>query len=245
MSSALIGHTGFVGSNLLRQTHFDDLYNSKNTADIRGKEYGLVVCAAPRADKWWVNQNPEDDFLNICQLSAALARIRTERFILISTIDVYSNPANVDEDVYPDAVTAYGKNRQQLEKFVRAIFPHAQIIRLPGLFGTGLKKNLVYDLIHKRYEFLPHPNSTFQFLDISTLSALIEETQENEYPLWNAVTEPITARRVAETLGRNYPDSALAAPVIAYDVRTKHYGPYLFDAEYVTACLGDYAVSSL
>ena len=36
-ASALIGYTGFVGSNLLRQRAFDATFNSKNIEQISGR----------------------------------------------------------------------------------------------------------------------------------------------------------------------------------------------------------------
>ena len=41
---------------------------------------------------------------------------------------------------------AYGKNRLQLERWVRQDHPDALIVRLPALYGKGLKKNFLYDL---------------------------------------------------------------------------------------------------
>ena len=41
---------------------------------------------------------------------------------------------------------AYGRNRLQLERWVREDFPAALIVRLPALYGKGLKKNCLYDL---------------------------------------------------------------------------------------------------
>ena len=52
MSSAIIGNTGFVGSNLIRQRHFDAFYNSKN---IETKSFDLVICAGVPAVKWLAN----------------------------------------------------------------------------------------------------------------------------------------------------------------------------------------------
>ena len=51
MKIALIGYTGFVGSNLLSQYDFTDRYNSKNIQDIHGKDYDLCLCAGVRADR--------------------------------------------------------------------------------------------------------------------------------------------------------------------------------------------------
>lgn len=35
---------------------------------------------------------------------------------------------------------AYGKNRLQLEQWVREDFPDALIVRLPALYGIGIKR---------------------------------------------------------------------------------------------------------
>ena len=228
MPSALIGYTGFVGSNLLRQTHFDDLYNSKNIEDIRGKEYDLVVCAAPRADKWWANANPEKDFSAIHSMFfRGIESVQAKRFIHISTIDVYSNPVGVDEDSVAGAegVSPYGKNRYWLEGLIRVRFPHAQIIRLPGLFGPGLKKNLIYDLIHGDYRFLPQPESTFQFYNVNNLW---RDISQNTHLLVNFATWPKRADVIASMV--RFPVGQKSdQPEVHYDVRTKYGGPYWDD----------------
>ena len=61
MRAALIGHSGFVGSNLARQTRFDSTYNSSNIESIAGQEFDLLVCAGVRAEKWIANANPDAD----------------------------------------------------------------------------------------------------------------------------------------------------------------------------------------
>jgi hypothetical protein len=59
MSSALIGHTGFVGGNLRRQGSYDELYNSKNIESIAERSFDLVVSAGAPAAKWIANREPE------------------------------------------------------------------------------------------------------------------------------------------------------------------------------------------
>ena len=61
MSSALVGHTGLVGSNLARQRGFDDLYRSTNIGEIRGRHFELVVNSGVSAVKWRANQEPDAD----------------------------------------------------------------------------------------------------------------------------------------------------------------------------------------
>ncbi|MCX7123506.1 MAG: NAD(P)-dependent oxidoreductase [Gammaproteobacteria bacterium] len=150
MMSALIGYSGFVGSNLLEQKDFDFLYNSKNIGDIRNKHFDLVVCAGVSATKWLANQNPEEDLLKIQGLIDHLQSVTAENFVLISTVDVYDFVDGVTENTLPNPALqeAYGKNRYFFEQWVSGHFKNYTILRLPGLFGPHLKKNFIYDMIN-------------------------------------------------------------------------------------------------
>lgn len=151
-NTALIGYTGFVGSNLASQFQFNDLYNSKNIDEIKDKEYDLVVCSGVSAVKWLANQEPDNDFNNIEQLKKRLVSCKIKHLVLISTVDIYDNPNDVDEDTIPDVMKQdyYGKHRYQLEQWasVNPLFQSVNIIRLPGLFGQNLKKNLIFDIMN-------------------------------------------------------------------------------------------------
>ena len=92
----LIGHTGFVGSNLARQTRFDATYNSANIESIAGREFELLVIAGVRAEKWIANRNPDQDKAGIDRLLQALSTARAKQVILISTVDVFLRPIEVD-----------------------------------------------------------------------------------------------------------------------------------------------------
>src|SRR6266404_4607236 len=150
MASALIGHTGTVGGSLLDATSFTDLYNSANVAALAGRGYDLMVCSGAPASKWKANQDPAADLANLQALMTALNEVSVEQFILISTVDVFARPVQVDEasPVRSMDVDPYGRHRRLLEEFVQARFSGAMIVRLPGLFGKRLKKNFIYDLLH-------------------------------------------------------------------------------------------------
>lgn len=150
MKSALIGYTGFVGGNLDLQYEFSDKYNSKNIQDIVGKSYDFCICAGVKAQKWTANQNPEQDWNDIQSLINVLEQTTISRFVLISTVDVYPNPINVDEDTEIDTtkLQAYGLNRLKFEKWVMNYYSDYLIIRLPGLFGQNIKKNFIHDILH-------------------------------------------------------------------------------------------------
>jgi hypothetical protein len=58
---ALVGYTGFVGSNFMQQHSFTSLFNSKNINEIADQQFNLLVCAGVSAVKWLANQEPEND----------------------------------------------------------------------------------------------------------------------------------------------------------------------------------------
>ena len=146
----IIGYTGFVGNNLDSQIKFDEKYNSKNINEIKGKQFDIVYCAGVSAIKWFANQNPDKDMEEIDSLIENLKTIKTKMFILISTIDIYPEFENINEDTLPNISKqdAYGKNRYYLENWVKNNFENYLIVRLPALFGKGLKKNFIYDLLN-------------------------------------------------------------------------------------------------
>ena len=155
-NNALIGYTGFVGSELHRATSFNALFNSANIASIKDHNFDLVVCAAPSATKWLANKEPQADFEKTTEFVNYLKMIKTKFFIHISTIDVYGSLVDVDENtsIAPRDIHPYGRHRFYIEEAVRDLFDNFLIIRLPGLFGHGLKKNFIYDLMHSEPRFI-------------------------------------------------------------------------------------------
>jgi hypothetical protein len=148
--NALVGYTGFVGSNLYAQGRFDCVYNSKNITDAYGLRPELLVYAGLRAEKFLANRDPEKDMGLIREAEENIRRIDPERLVLISTIDIFKTPVLVDErsEIDTDGLHPYGLNRYRLEQWVREHYPDALIIRLPGLFGRNIKKNFIYDFIN-------------------------------------------------------------------------------------------------
>lgn len=229
---ALIG-TGFVGGNLLRQTEFDLTFNSKNIEDVAG-DFAFIACAGAPAEKWKANQDPQGDRQSLDRLMTALKRATAGLFVLISTVDVYPMPVEVDEDspIDPRKATPYGRHRKLLEDFVRDRFPRHLIVRLPALFGPGLKKNVVYDLIHDNMVYKIDPSAVFQFYDISRLWSDLQTALRIQAPVLNFATEPMS---VDEILRRCF-DRTLDNPrrfVTRYDVRSKYSSHWRRDDGYL------------
>ena len=148
--NALVGYTGFVGSNLYEAGEFDAAYNSKNIQEAFGTSPELLVYAGLRAEKYLANNAPSKDMNLIIEAEENIRKINPKKLVLISTIDVFKTPSGVNEETAIDTngLHAYGYNRYQLEIWVRENYPDALIIRLPGLFGKNIKKNFIYDFIN-------------------------------------------------------------------------------------------------
>jgi len=148
----LVGYTGFVGGNLHAQTSFDAVYNSKNIKDAYNTSPDILVYCGVKAEKFIANQNPDADLEHIKEAMQNIAMIKAKKVILISTIDVYANPKKVFEttplETHDEGISVYGRHRLLLEEWVKQNTPSSHIIRLPGLFGQGLKKNFIYDYCH-------------------------------------------------------------------------------------------------
>ena len=200
MKTALIGYTGFVGGNIYNQLKIDDVYNSKNIDEIKGKKYDLVISAGVSAVKWLANQKPQEDWQNIQKLLDLLITVKIRYLVWISTIDVYPTPLNVNENTKIDCQKAepYGRNRFLAEEFVRENFSSYSIVRLPGLFGRGIKKNFIFDIIHNQYNNFVHPESIFQFYNLKNIGSDLKVVIKNKISLINFSTEPTSVQEIGK-----------------------------------------------
>jgi len=236
MKTALIGYTGFVGGNINAQHEFDDVYNSKNIADIEGKEYDLVVSAANRAEMWRINQEPEADRAEIDVFIGHIGKAKIKKLVLISTVGVYKNPngANEDTPIETDGLLPYGVNRYHLEQFCRDNFD-TTIVRLPGLFGKGLKKNVIFDLLHDNMVENIHADGMYQYYNLDNIWKDISIAIDNNLPLVNLATPPVSTREVAKVAFGiddfdNHPDGVKPA---FWDMHSKYASVYGGEGNYL------------
>ena len=173
MKEALVGYTGFVGSNICYSHKFDAVYNSKNITDAFNTSPDLLVFSGLRAEKYLAGEFPEKDLELIKQAEKNIERIRPKKIVLISTIDVFKEPVNVDErtPINIDGIHPYGLHRFYLEKWVTENFSDSLIIRLPGLFGRNIKKNFIYDMIN----IIPFMLNQVKFNELSSKDPVIRK----------------------------------------------------------------------
>jgi hypothetical protein len=223
--SALVGYTGFVGGTLHRARRFDVLINSKNADELRGGDFDLVIHAGMPAVKWVANKEPDADRAAISSIRAMLATMKIRELILISTIDVYPDPsAPLDESAAMDPARnhAYGRHRFELEQWVRGYFANVRIVRLPALFGDGLKKNVVFDLLHDNQVGNINPAGRFQWYPLSRLNADIEKIRARDIRLINLFPEPIRTSEIVDRFFPGAPTAPESGPAPAYDLRTRY-----------------------
>ena len=144
----LVGSTGFVGGNLAAKHAFAAVCHSTDIAAQFGAKPDLCVYAGVPAAMFLANADPDADLAVMAAARENLRQIAPKQLVLISSIAVYADSRGKDEQspMTPDGLPAYGRNRLQLEQWVREDYPNALIVRLPALYGIGLKKNFLFDL---------------------------------------------------------------------------------------------------
>ncbi|MDP9046278.1 MAG: pyridine nucleotide transhydrogenase [Pseudomonadota bacterium] len=222
--NALIGYSGFVGETLLRQARFEHTYRSTNIGDVRGQSFDTVFCAGAPAQKWIANREPEADRRNIDKLIEHLDSLTCSTFVLISTVDVFPDPVGVDESTEIDeaGLHAYGLNRRRLEKFVVERYARHLVVRLPGLVGPGLRKNVIYDFLNANNLQAIDSRGVFQFYPMVNLWPDIQVALAAGLGLVHLTAAPLSVAEVsAQGFGRPFEQTTQATPG-RYDMQTRH-----------------------
>jgi hypothetical protein len=249
LKRALIGYTGFIGSTLLAANGFTHGFNRQDVAELRGTRFDEIVCAGISGDRAAAERDPAADRAAIATLLAALEVAEAGRFVLISTTEVYADPSQpLDEATDPPAPPEhpFGRHRWEAERFVAARFARHSIVRLPALFGDGLKHNVLFDLLAERRLEAINPAATLQWYPLRRLPGDLGRIAGAGLARANLVSEPVPMR---DLLARHFPRLAVGpetAPAEHHALRTRHaplFGgepPYVMRTPQVLAALGDF-----
>lgn len=198
---AIIGHTGFIGSNLKFFYKSKYNFNTKNYKSIHKKpKYDLVILCAPSSKIWIANKFPQKDYSNIKKIINVLKKIKTKKIVLISTIEVYGKKNNKSElnKVNKYLNTYYGKNRIYLEEFIKNFFSDSLIIRLPIVYGKNFTKNCIYDLQNKNNLNLLNGNDLLQLYNVKNLKRDIDFCLKKKIKLINISSKPVRLKFIAK-----------------------------------------------
>jgi|1185.fasta_scaffold17096_2 nucleoside-diphosphate-sugar epimerase len=220
----LVGHTGFVGRNLNDSFSFRHRFNSVNSDNMRGLRTPGMICACLYAEKWRANNDAKADLEQVRSVFETVSAVRADAVILISTIDIYDPPYAVDESCLPDPeqIHPYGRHRLLFERWMSERFGKLWTIRLPGLFGPHLKKNLIFDLAQNRLLDQIHPDGCLQWMHIGRLPEILSRAVMTELSVLNVVSEPISTLSIRDVVRPGAQIGVRAKTAPNYDVRTAH-----------------------
>lgn len=248
--SCLVGYSGFVGSNLKNQIQFDILINSKNAVEFRNQNLNYLVFSGARAEKWKANQNPNSDSAHIDELINMASTVKADRAVLISTVDVYSETSEKNESDLATAKNhAYGENRLRLETFFSAHFKNSHIIRLPALFGPGLKKNIIYDFLNKNEIQKIDSRGRFQFYDLKNIAADINKVINLNIKVINIATEPIAVTELSQLFMGSPSKNEISPNFSLYNFKSEYssywgrHDGYLYSKDQILRALKEYILS--
>ena len=227
-SVGLLGANGFVGNTLCTIDPEIQRFTRQNMYDLLNIEMDVLIISATSAEKWRANKDPINDMENIEKLIHFLEKLSIKHAVLISTIDVVGPNKLFYEDSTENEFSneAYGFNRRLLEQRVQSLSSNHQILRLPGLFGPGLKKNLLFDLLNNKRVSPNSMEDSYQYLFAPRILDLIKELYVSGERILHASTEPVTVKEIvqiaSESLKRDIQiDKNLSPASIKYDMRTR------------------------
>ena len=185
-----------MGGNLAAKHTFTAACHSSDIAAQYGTRPDLCVYAGVPAAMFLANADPEADLAVMRAARENIQRIAPQQLVLVSSIAVLADSRGVYEDspAQPaENLPAYGKNRLQLEQWVREDFPDALIVRLPALYGIGIKKNFLFDL----HTITPAMLKPEKYDELAAKSPLVQSAYalaDNGFYKLNGTADPAALR---------------------------------------------------
>jgi len=197
MNICVLGHTGFVGQtvyNYLSDNHQVCGINSK-TKFIPTEEFDIVINCAGNAKKYLAHKNPSKDFHINTNVFNTLLQMNIKKLIHISSIESTFSPDN-----------NYAVSKYIIEKCCKLYFPKSIILRLGGIIGPNLKKNVIYDIINNKKLFVTF-DSTYNYISTQEVAKIIEKIIDSDIEnktLNIASSKSISVKEIIEEAKNNH-----------------------------------------
>lgn len=191
MKICLIGDTGFVGRTVYE--YLNDKYevtgiNSK-TENIPSDKFNLIINCAGNAKKFLADKDPEKIKEIRERILEKILQINCKNIIHISSIDASSFPDN-----------NYTMSKLVMEKCIKILFPKWIILRLGGMVGPYLKKNVVYDIVNNKNLFVNF-NSNYNYISTQEVASIVDKIINmnlNKEIINVAACEPIQVKEIID-----------------------------------------------
>lgn len=164
---AVIGASGFVGTALIKALKEKGNYDivpvvRSNYEQLKQDKYDLIIHSAMPSKRWWALNNPLDDFDATVRLTADIIyNWNYDKIALISSVS-----ARVQRE-HP-----YGRHKYLAEELLLNTNPENLVFRLGGLYGEGLDKGVIFDMINGNQVFMT-ADSAFNYINTLTAAQLI------------------------------------------------------------------------
>lgn len=223
MEIGVIGGFGMIGSNIVEQYSNDNeisIITRENILDFEHKIFDLIFCAAADGRKYLANSEPYNDLINVMSLVQSVRLLKCQKFILVSTVDVYNSVGNVGDESSRIEIErfSYGANRLCLEIALREVFgSKLAIIRLQGIIANNLKKNILFDIKNQKSFVQLGKESMIQYYPLRMFRNHIEEVLSKGIVLCNLSCQPISYFELQDIVEFQIPVSDTN---VIYDVRS-------------------------
>lgn len=166
---AIIGADGFVGkalTNVFIQSEqyevFQVVRNNYESIKAQKKKFDLIIHSAMPSKRWWAANNQLKDFDASVRLTAdILYNWEFNKIALISSVSARLQTSH-----------PYGRHKHLAEVLVSDHSAENVVFRLGGLYGEGLEKGVIFDMINGNEVFMTS-DSEFNYIDTEVASKLI------------------------------------------------------------------------
>ena len=198
----IIGAKGTVGKTLLSQYKNEEIFPHQiireNFEDSSKNYYKTLIVCCFDARKYIVDKDPFSDLENINYIYKTLKKYSAEKVILISTVDVYQTRKGNELTLLNHNKAGYSFNRYLCELYLREVFEKTFIIRLQGLVGVNIKKNMVFDLKFDNSVEKVNRNLKIQYYPLIRLMKDLKNIINKDIKLVNLSCEPLSINDISE-----------------------------------------------
>ena len=160
----ILGYQGFVGSAITKYCKKKKInflgISRKNFDKFKNYRFNYLINCAMPSKRFWAKKFPYLDFDETVNKTAYfLNDFRFKKFIHISSVS-----ARIQKN------TIYGLNKNRAEKLVKK--KNHLIFRLASMYGPGLKKGVIIDLVNSSTVFV-NKKSKYSFTNINKIAEFI------------------------------------------------------------------------
>lgn len=184
----VIGGTGYVGSAVARAAREVGwqvtAVGRDDYAGQVGKRFDVVINANGNASRFKANQEPAWDFgASVSPVVASLSDFKFDRYALISTVDVYNDPADADRTAESTPIDAeslcpYGLHKRLAELCVMQQAPRWLVFRLAQMVGSNLKKGPLFDVLERQPLWI-HPKTRLHYMNTLNVGSAVIHLLQN------------------------------------------------------------------